>query len=435
MIAGADRVLAAIAEPEVVELALQLGGIDSPAGAEGPAADFLCDWMAAEGFAPRRVGIVPERANVVGTLPGSGGGRSLAFNSHMDTSVAAGEQWSTRQADEPIYHSAWREGEVLRGNGVCNDKGQMAAWLIAAKAIKDAGVPLQGDLVLTAACGEIELEPIDEFAGTAYMSRDNGTRYAIAHGAVADCAVVAEATSFRIGHVEAGSAFFKLTVLGAEPPVYTPFVAGRGGDSPNAIVRLAAVVGAIDEWARDYELRHRHECAGGVVVPRVSVGAIRGGLPYKITKTAQNASAYVDVRLTPVQHPLDVREELRDVVRACGVECELELYTYRRGYEASGIEPLRDAIAAAHAQVFSAPLEPVSDPAITSMWRDLNPYAEAGIPCVIYGPGPSTGHGDMAIRIADLVDAARAYALIALAVTSTPRRTPTSQRELEEVGA
>ncbi len=414
-------VLAGVTEEAVVELALALGNVDSAAGAEAQAAEYVHEWLTAAGFASRKVGLTEERFNVVGRLPGTGTGCSLAFNSHLDTSVARDEQWSTRFAGDPIYHSAWRDGDVLVGNGVCNDKGQMAAWLIAAKALKEAGVELAGDVVLTAVCGEIELEPIDEFDGPGFASRELGTRYALGHGAVADYAVVAEATDFRLGYVEAGSAFFKLSVLGGEPPTYTPFLDGRGADSPNAIVHLAEVIVALEQWAADYERRNRYACDGGVVVPRVSVGAVRGGLPYKITKTAQNASAYVDVRLTPVQRPLDVKAELAAFLRECGVDFELELYASRRGYESSGVEPLAAGVAAAHREVFGDELGAVEDPSITSMWRDLNCYAEAGIPCIIYGPGPSTGHGAMAIRVDDLVQAARAYALIALEVTAWPR--------------
>ena len=45
-----------------------------------------------------------------------------------------------------------------------------------------------------------------------------------------------------------------------------------------------------------------------MIVPRVNIGAIRGGVPYKITKTVQQCAIYVDVRTTPVQNPLDIRD-------------------------------------------------------------------------------------------------------------------------------
>src|SRR5436305_1305218 len=264
-----ERVLAAIDEASVVERALQLGGIDSPAGAEGEAAEFVYQWLDREGFAPRRLSLLPDRVNVVGRLPGRGSGCSLLFNSHLDTSVAADETLSTRHAADPIYHSAWRDGDDLFGNGLCNDKGQMAAWLAACKALKDHAAPLAGDLVLTSVCGEIELEPIDEFTTPRYASREAGSRYVINRGAIADYALVAAATA-----------------------------------------------------------AHQH---------------VFGTTPGMAAST------------------------------------------------------------------------------ITSLWRDLNAFAEAGIPCLMYGPGPSIGKGNFSMLVEDLVQAARLYALIALHVTSQPR--------------
>jgi acetylornithine deacetylase/succinyl-diaminopimelate desuccinylase-like protein len=416
------RVQEAITEEAVVELAVQLGSIDSAAGVERDAADFVYGWMDREGFLPKRVGLLEDRFNVVGRLPGSGGNRSLLFNSHLDTSVAMGEVWSTLHADDPIYHTAWREGDMCYGNGLCNDKGQMACWLIACKAIKDTLGQLPGDLVLTAVCGEIELEPIDEFQGPAYASRELGTRYAISHGAVADCAIVAEATDFHLGWVEAGNMFFKITVLGAEPPLYNPFVdRSAWSQSPNAIVLAADVIRRLEAWAEEYEPRHRYEGRGGTVTPRVNIGAVRGGLPYKISKTAQAAAIYLDVRITPEQYPTDVQTELNAVLQECGVPYELELFTFRPGREAQGVEPLVEAIGAAHRAEFGGAVE-MARPVITSMWRDINSFAEAGIPAVMYGPGPTTGTGTFAMKVEDLVHAARLYAAIALNVTAQPRR-------------
>jgi acetylornithine deacetylase/succinyl-diaminopimelate desuccinylase-like protein len=418
---AAAQVLEAITEDAVVDLAVQLGGISSAAGAEGEAAEYVYGWMEREGFAPRRVGLIPERFNVVGRLPGESAGRSLLFNSHLDTSVAAGEVWSTLHADDPIYHTAWRDGDMCYGNGLCNDKGQMACWLVACKAIKDTLGALPGDLVLTAACGEIELEPIDEYQGPAYASRDLGTRYAISHGAIADYAVVAEATDFHLGWVEAGNMFFKITVTGAEPPIYNPFVdRSTWTESPNAIVLAAELVRRLEAWAGEYEPRHRYEGPGGTVTPRVNIGAIRGGLPYKISKTAGAAAIYLDVRITPEQRPMDVQAELHGVLRGAGIPYDLELFTFRPGREAQDVEPLVEAIGAAHRSEFHAGVE-MARPVITSMWRDINSYAEAGIPCVMYGPGPTTGSGNFAMRVEDLVHAARLYARIALNVTARSR--------------
>jgi acetylornithine deacetylase/succinyl-diaminopimelate desuccinylase-like protein len=316
-----------------------------------------------------------------------------------------------------VFHTAWREGDTLIGNGVCNDKGPMATFLLAAKAIKDAGVKLKGDLLLMAVVGEIGVEPVDEFQSPQYLAKEPGTRFAITHGGVADYALVAEGTDFGLVGVEAGKAFFKITVFGNELPIYTPYIPRPTSieKNPSAIVRMAPLIQRIEEWAYDYEQKNRYECAGGTVVPKVNIGAIRGGVPYKITKTVQQCAIYVDVRTTPVQNPLDIREDLRRLMASAGLEGEVELYTYRPSFEADAkkVEPLRAAISRAHRTMLGTDPKPATPP-FSSMWRDINPFNEMRIPALTYGPGVSVGAGTFGMKISDLVMGSQLYALTAL---------------------
>ena len=415
--ARAQKVVEGIDVDELVRVALDLANIDSPTGDEGPVAEYVHEWLLRQGFASRKVALVPDRPNVIGTLPGTSHGRSLVFNSHMDTTIHKDEWWTTRRAADRVFHSAWREGDVLVGNGICNDKGPMATWLLAAKAIKDSGVQLRGDLLLMAVVGEIGVEPVDEFQPPEYLAKEPGTRFAITHGGVADFALVAEGTDFGIVGVEAGKAFFKITIFGNDLPIYTPYI-GRPttvDKSPNAIVRMSAFVQRLEDWAYQYEQKNRYECPGGVVVPRVNVGAIRGGVPYKITKTVQQCAIYVDVRITPVQNPLDIREDLRRLMAGAGLEGEVELYTYRPAFEADPVkvQPLRAAVTRAHQAILGDTPKPASPP-FSSMWRDINCFNEMRIPAITYGPGISVGGGNFGMRIADMVTGAQLYALTAL---------------------
>ncbi len=225
---------------ELVHLALDLCNIESPAGEEAAVGEFVFDWMRREGFAPRRIGMFPDRFNVLGTLPGSGDGYSLIFNSHLDTGRSKSDRWSIRDPDAEINHGAWRDGDTLYGEGVVNDKGPMAAFLIAAKAIKQAGIALRGDLLLSAVPGEIGYEAVDEFEAPRYLSKEVGTRYLIQHGGVADFALVAEGTDFRYAAIEAGKAFFKITIHG-EDQYYTPFVPNAEVDASTPMPSYARV--------------------------------------------------------------------------------------------------------------------------------------------------------------------------------------------------
>ncbi len=418
----AEKVLAKIDAEELAGLALDLGNIDSPSMYEGEVCQYVYDWLERNGFSPRKVALVPDRPNIVATLPGRGTGTSLLFNGHLDTTLAKEETWVSRRAADPIFHAAWRDGDLLYGNGVCNNKGPLATWLIAAKALRESGVQLKGDLTLTAVVAEIGLEPVDEFQPPRYTSKEAGARYVVNRGVVADYALVVEGTDFGVGWVEAGKAFFKITVFGDDLPIYTPYIQRPTPmeKSPNAVVRMARFIERLEEWAWGYERKNRYECPGGVVVPKVNIGAIRAGSPYKITKTLQLCSIYVDIRTTPVQNPLDIREDLRRLVAGAGLEGEVELYTYRRGYEARGIEPLAEALGRAHRQALGDTMKTASPP-LTSMWRDLNVFNEVGIPSLTYGPGSSVGAGKMFMKVADLVMAAKVFALTALDLCNRDR--------------
>src|SRR5947208_8695492 len=103
---SAEDVLAKMDPQEVIDLALALGNIDSPTGSEGPAGQFVFDWLAKNGFAPKKYAMIPERFNVAATLPGTGGGYSLILNPHLDTTLRPDAEWSARDPKDPLYHSA-----------------------------------------------------------------------------------------------------------------------------------------------------------------------------------------------------------------------------------------------------------------------------------------------------------------------------------------
>ena len=82
------------------------------------------------------------RPNVVGTLKGEGGGRSLLFNGHVDV-IPEG-------ADENWQHGCWSadiEDGKMYGRGAADMKSGVAAMTMALKAIRAAGVKLQGDVI------------------------------------------------------------------------------------------------------------------------------------------------------------------------------------------------------------------------------------------------------------------------------------------------
>lgn len=417
-----DDVLKLIDPKEVVDLALALGNIDSPTGSEGPAGEFVYEWLQKNGFTPKKYAMIPERFNVAATLDGTGGGYSLIFNAHLDTTLRPDAVWSARDPKDPLYHSAWVEGDSIFGDGVVNDKGPMAAYLVAAKAIKESGHPLKGDLIVTAVCGEISREPIEEWQGPLFMSKDLGVRFMVTHGVVADFALVAEGTGFGIVGIEPGKAHFKVTILTDTPRYYTPYLPRPTGlaDSPNAIVKATAAIAEFEKWAYDYQQRNTYKGPMGTIVPKASVNAIRSGYPFNLTSAPQIAAFYVDTRILPGANPMDVRDELRGVLKRVGVEGIVELFLYRPGFEAKGADTLIETIKRCHAQTFPTPPAIVGDP-VTSMWRDTNAFNELGIPAISYAPRASSHATTKSFRVKDLTDAAAVYARIAMDICRQER--------------
>jgi acetylornithine deacetylase/succinyl-diaminopimelate desuccinylase-like protein len=404
----------AIDRDELIKLTLDLCNIPSPAGQEAEVGNFVFAWMQKEGFAPKKIGMFPDRFNVLGMLPGDGDGYSLIFNSHLDTGRSKADRLSLREPDAPINHHAWLEGEMLFGEGVVNDKGPMAAFLLAAKAVKKTGKTLRGDLLLSAVPGEIGYEAVDEFESPQYLSKEAGTRYLIQHGGVADFAMVAEGTDFRYAGIEAGKAFFKITVHGA-PQFYTPFVpdAEIDADHPNAIVRAGILIPPLQEWAREYERRFVYHCKDGTIVPKAVIGAIRGGNPYHITRTSELCALYLDCRLTPDSDPLELRRELRELLSQLKLPGTVELFLYRRSYGSDENTILLDGLRAAHRRTLGGELE-LAEPVFSSMWRDVLAFNEMGIPAITYGPPRS--FRKQAMSVDDLLRAAEVYAGVAIEV-------------------
>ncbi|MFQ5912550.1 MAG: M20/M25/M40 family metallo-hydrolase [Nitrospinota bacterium] len=417
-------VLKLIDRDELVRLAVSLGEINSPTGHEGEVGDFLYEWLKDNGLPVFRQEVAPDRRNVIGVLRGKGGGLSLIFNTHMDSKYGSQEDVWTVGELKREYTSGWVDKDRIFGHGVYNAKGILAAFLVAAKAILQSGVELKGDLLLTFVIGEIGTAPIDEFQGGRYRGKGVGTRCVVEHGVTSDFALVGEPTHNCIIRAQAGAAYLKVTVRGES--LYTPFIPRPVPveSNPSAIVKMAKVVHVLEAWACEYEKTHRYEFEGGAMVPKVSFGAIRGGLPYKIGNTVGVCSLYVDVRVPPPDDPARIREEILERIAESGIDAEVEMYLFRRGYVAKSTGVLIESIQRSHRSVFGRETD-LPSPPMTSMWQDINVFNEVGIPAVSYGPmvmrAFETGLDEDYVRVEDLFGICKSYASVALDICRRPR--------------
>lgn len=411
-------ILDLVQENELVDLTLKLGNIASPTGYEKEVGEFILDWLADNQLNPCKMEAAADRFAISGKIRGAGNGFSLLFNSHMDTWIGSPEdRWILGREVDPVYNQAWQENDLIVGAGVVNDKGPMAATMIAAKALKEIGIRYPGDIIVTMVPGEIGQAPIDEYQGPQYRGKGLGARYLVDHGIIADYALVAEATEFGLTRTQCGAAYFKISVK-TDWPLYTPYIERptAANDSVNAIVRVSKLIEVIEEWALNYEKENEREYPDGPVVPKVNIGAIRGGLPYKPSATPCICCIYLDVRIPPHRDTLSVKAELDRVIARAGIVAESEIYLSRKGYEGQDVSLLVDAIESCYEVLAGKKIKKIAAP-YTSMWRDMNVFNAAGVSAVTFGPS-RVGARRHSYQIKNLHLAAKLYAMVALDIVS-----------------
>jgi acetylornithine deacetylase/succinyl-diaminopimelate desuccinylase-like protein len=397
---------------ELVDLCLKLGNMASPHGKERKIGEAVLDWLKQSGIQGSLQFITEESVNAVATIPGSGNGTSLILNAHMDTGPEL--DLDATEAERKI-ETAWTEGELLFGKGVINDKAQLCAFMIAARAIKKSGIRLKGDLTITAVAFETGSPSVDRLQGINHPGEGFGTKWVVDRGVTADYALVGETSGFGIVKAECGAVWIKVRIKGRE--VYTPRLE-RGSsirENPNVFAKAAHVILALEEWAVHYQQKETIEFAGGTIVPKAQVVNVLGSSG--VDQLSYRCDVYLDVRLVPGKKPEAVKKDVDRLIRGLGIDFEISAFQYSRGHIAQNAEPLIGAIEEAHRYVFGAepPLPPSAE---VSMWRDLNVFNEVGIPSVCYGPPRQrdalSGAQNRAMKISDLVAATKVYALAIL---------------------
>src|SRR5438034_212348 len=167
----------------LVETASRMIGVHSFTGDEEGMARLMVELYEEMSLQVQWQQVEDGRANALGTWAGAGGGKSLMFNGHMDTSYSGREPWLR---DVPGFqpHAFVRDGR-LYGLGVSNMKGALACYVEAVRALQDAGLRLRGDVLIAAVCGEIEKTQQGDAQGAEYRGYAAGSRYLGSHGGVA----------------------------------------------------------------------------------------------------------------------------------------------------------------------------------------------------------------------------------------------------------
>ena len=421
---AAQQVLAQIDRNELAQLACDLTSIPSPTGQEKAVAEFILSWFEANGLKAVRQEVEVDRPNAVGILKGDGTGLSLGFNGHTDTSftgTAEDLRMVARVEPDSELKGSIQDGKV-RGLGISNMKGGVAAFMMAGKALKKSGIKLKGDVILAAVAGEISRTPIGPWQTKEYRGEGVGTRHLLTHGMHSDYAVVADGSDLNIVWAQNGVVLAKISTFGKAEAAWGTRRADFPMAEANAIVKMTKIIVALEDWGEQFEEKYIYRSAKqGPLYPKVNIGGIEGGAPYRPNYFPGVCTIYIDIRMPPQVRPVTIKHELETVLNQLGVDYDLELYKSLLGHEGQNVEPLVESAKEVYQHLFGEKIKPET-PDRASIWTDTNIYNEMGIPAIKIGPrGRRIGPRNEEIEIDAMVKAAQIYSLMALDICGRER--------------
>lgn len=326
-------------------------------------ADYICAWLAHRNIEFHRVEPVPGRPSVVGVLRGSGGGRSLMFNGHVDTvSLSAYE-------DDPLSGilGIKHDKQVVFGRGCLDMKGGIAAALVAMSAIKAGGHGHRGDIIVAAVCDE------------EYESQ--GTQDLINAGWRADAAVIGEPTMNALVTAHKGVVWVEIDVLG---------VAAHGSDpskGQDAIIHMGWLLSDLEE----YQLTLPVDDVLGQAT--MHCGLIRGG--EEMSSYPGRCTVTLEFRSIPAQSDESILNDVKALLQRVSLKNPPFKYdeprvTFSRPITKIPIDhPIVQEAVQSATHVFG------TAPAIETVpfWCDAALLNPAGIPSIVFGPSGAGLHG------------------------------------------
>jgi acetylornithine deacetylase len=397
-----------IQRDRLVDLAIRLVSVPSFTGSEQEAAELMAAELEDVGLHVQWQQVEDERANVLGTWAGSGGGSTLMFNGHLDTSYSGREPWL--QGIPGFQPEGFERDGRIYGLGISNMKGALACYVEAVRALRESGARLRGDVLVAAVAGEIEKTQQGEAQGAEYRGYAAGSRYLVTHGGVADMCILGEPTENRLVLAHFGSLWLRLSTHG--PFVHTAFSEGRRGE--NSIVRMTPVLERVLDWLPEWEEEMSYDGVRGVA----NVGGIEGGFGWRASRTPHRTDLYVDLRVPPDVEMAEARRKALDFARSLG-NVDAEVYVTAPGARIDEGHPLVAALEDAHADVFGA--KPERD--VTRWFSDASVLTRYGIATVNYGTSSGLPDAELGENLAvdGLVKTAEVYARAAAKVCEVAR--------------
>lgn len=339
-----------------------------------------------------------DRPNLSSGWAGSGGGRSLILQGHVDVvPVTPLQHWTRDPWGGEI------DGGRLYGRGAADMKAGISAILHAVRALREAGAQLAGAVLL-----DFVIE--EECTG-------NGALASLERRSTADAALIPEPFGQTKLIAQAGVLWARITVRGAAAHV----LGASGPQAVSALHKTRLVLDAITQLEHEANVRARPALWQELPHPlNYNVGTIRAG-DWPSTVPAE---CTLEVRLSvfPGEDLEEARERFRTgLLQACAADDwlaehppEITFFAFNaEGFELAGDEPILTTLAAAHNELLERPLEPYVSTATTDA-RFYNLYY--GIPATCYGPLGGNLHApDEWVDLASVREVTRVLAATILA--------------------
>ncbi len=331
---------------------------ENPPGNEGPAARLLAEYLRPLGFETEYHEPAPERGSLVARLCGTGGGRTLVMNGHLDIGPI-GTGWTR----DPLGGEV-EDGRIY-GRGVSDMKSGVAAMVSAARAVALSGVPRRGDLIL--------MPTADESSGGRLGM---GHLVARLRDLRADMAVVCEPTVGDVCLAHRGAVWAEVVVIGKSGQ------ASRPASGINAIMAMGRVLRALEADLAPRLARQSHPL---LPAPNVNAGLVEGGV--KPNVIAERCRLVVDRRSLPGERTEDIVAEIREcatrALEGTGARVEVNVVMAKPGSEIPADAPVvAECIRAFQAVVGRRPALRASPGYTDAHWFNL----DLGIPAAVFGP-------------------------------------------------
>jgi succinyl-diaminopimelate desuccinylase len=396
-----EDVLNRIDREELVRLARELVRIPSvyrpeeTDGNEARVARFVADYLDRAGFEVSIEEVKPGRPNVWAVWEGDRTGKTLLFEAHTDVvTEGSADDW------EHLPFGAERDGDRIYGRGACDTKGNLAAAVVAVRAVKDSGVPFPGSLILC--------HPVDEEGMMAGIKAFIERGYADG----VDAAVICEPEENQLCIKQKGALRVEVTLRGTMAHGAMP----QSGVNP--VTRAARFVVAVEELEGEEIERHGEDPFLGYpsLTPTILMGPDSGEPQVNVIP----ASAYValDIRTVPDQSHRELVVRLEDIIARLASEdpdfdATLEVIEERPPTETPREEPLVRAMAKAFGHLTGE--EPTYN-GVPGATDGTFLHAWAGIPIVTTGAGDREipHHADEWVDEEELLTTCKLYAATAM---------------------